>query len=177
MQINMSYLKYVPFGLPPSKEIYQENNSPPRKETRIADQLSAPLFSSGRFPQYLLKIDRGYWEICRAYLTVSQFFRKAEQKARKFTKYLHFPQQIAHDNCVALNEIIDVLLSSAEEEMLSSMLKAESDKQRGALMEIIRSSFTKKQYPNIYEAGTDSRMTGTRAFFIAVAHNSVNEVM
>ena len=51
-----------------------------------------------------------------------------------------------YDNCLALNEDVDVPLSSAEEEMLAPMLRAESDERRAALLETVRSSLTKKQY-------------------------------
>ena len=51
-----------------------------------------------------------------------------------------------YDNCLALNETLDVPFPSAEEEMMAPMLKAESDKQRATLLEMVRSSLTKKQY-------------------------------
>ena len=51
-----------------------------------------------------------------------------------------------YDNCLALNEAIDVPLPSAEDEMMTPMLKAESDERRATLLEMVRSSLTKKQY-------------------------------
>ena len=51
-----------------------------------------------------------------------------------------------YDNCLALNETLDVPFPSAEEEMMAPMLKTESDERRAALLEMVRSSLTKKQY-------------------------------
>lgn len=51
-----------------------------------------------------------------------------------------------YDNCLALNEALDVPFPSAEDEMMTPMLKAESDERRAALLEMVRSSLTKKQY-------------------------------
>ena len=51
-----------------------------------------------------------------------------------------------YDNCLALNETLDVPFPSAEEEMLAPMLKAEIDNRRAALLEMVRSSLTRKQY-------------------------------
>ena len=51
-----------------------------------------------------------------------------------------------YDNCLALNEALDVPLPSAEEEMMAPMLKAESDERRAVLLEMVRSSLTSKQY-------------------------------
>lgn len=51
-----------------------------------------------------------------------------------------------YDNCLALNETIDVPFPSAEDEILAPMLKAESDEHRAVLLEKVRSSLTSKQY-------------------------------
>ena len=51
-----------------------------------------------------------------------------------------------YDNCLALNETLDVPFPSAEEEMLAPMLEAESVERRAALLRAIRSSLTEKQY-------------------------------
>ena len=51
-----------------------------------------------------------------------------------------------YDNCLALNEALDVPFPSAEDEMMTPMLKAESDERRVTLLEMVRSSLTKKQY-------------------------------
>ena len=51
-----------------------------------------------------------------------------------------------YDNCLALNEAVDVPLPSAEEEMMAPMLKAESDERRAAQLEMVKSSLTSKQY-------------------------------
>ena len=50
------------------------------------------------------------------------------------------------DNCISLIEAIDAQLPSAEEVMLSPMQKAETDERRAALLEMVRSSLTSKQY-------------------------------
>ena len=51
-----------------------------------------------------------------------------------------------YDNCLALNETLDVPAPSAEDEVLAPMLKAESDERRAVLLEMVRSSLTGKQY-------------------------------
>ena len=51
-----------------------------------------------------------------------------------------------YDNCLALNETLDVPFPSAEEEMLAPMLEAEGAERRAALLRAVRSSLTEKQY-------------------------------
>ena len=51
-----------------------------------------------------------------------------------------------YDNCLALYETLDVPFPSAEEEMMAPMLKVESDERRAAVLELVRSSLTPKQY-------------------------------
>ena len=51
-----------------------------------------------------------------------------------------------YDHCFALNETLDVPFPSAEEEMMAPILKVESDERRAALLEMVRSSLTKKQH-------------------------------
>ena len=55
-----------------------------------------------------------------------------------------------YDHCLALNETLDVPFPSDEEEMMTPMLKAESDERRATLLEMVRSSLTKKQYRRLY---------------------------
>lgn len=50
------------------------------------------------------------------------------------------------DNCVSLIEAADVPLPSVEEIMLAPMMEAESDERRAILLEMVRSSLTRKQY-------------------------------
>ena len=50
------------------------------------------------------------------------------------------------DNCISLIEATDAQLPSAEEVMLTPMLKAENDKRRAALLEMVKSNLTSKQY-------------------------------
>ena len=50
------------------------------------------------------------------------------------------------DNCISLIEAADTQLPSAEEVMLAPVLKAESDERRAVLLEMVRSSLTRKQY-------------------------------
>ena len=51
-----------------------------------------------------------------------------------------------YDNCLTLNEALDVPFPSAEDEMMAPMLKVESDERRAAVLELVRSSLTPKQY-------------------------------
>ena len=50
------------------------------------------------------------------------------------------------DNCIPLIEAADAQLPSAEEVMLAPMLEAENNKRRAALLEMVRSGLTSKQY-------------------------------
>ena len=50
------------------------------------------------------------------------------------------------DNCVSLIEAADAQLPSAEEVMLAPVLKAENNERRAALLEMVKSSLTSKQY-------------------------------
>ena len=51
-----------------------------------------------------------------------------------------------YDNCLALNETLDVPSPSAEDEMLAPILEAECDERRAVLLEMVKSSLTSKQY-------------------------------
>ena len=50
------------------------------------------------------------------------------------------------DNCISLIEAADAQLPSAEEVMLAPMLETEDDERRAALLEMVKSSLTSKQY-------------------------------
>ena len=50
------------------------------------------------------------------------------------------------DYCISLIEATDAQLPSAEEVMLAPMLEAENNERRAVLLEMVRSSLTRKQY-------------------------------
>ena len=50
------------------------------------------------------------------------------------------------DNCISLIEATDAQLPSAEEVVLAPMLEAENNERRAALLEMVKSSLTSKQY-------------------------------
>ena len=50
------------------------------------------------------------------------------------------------DNCISLIEATDTHFPSAEEVMLAPMLETEDDERRAALLEMVKSSLTSKQY-------------------------------
>ena len=54
------------------------------------------------------------------------------------------------DNCISLIEAVDAHLPSAEEVMLSPMLKAENDERRAVLLEMVKASLTSKQYRRLW---------------------------
>ena len=51
-----------------------------------------------------------------------------------------------YDNCLALNETLDVPFPSAEDVMLAPILEAECAERRAILLEMVKSSLTGKQY-------------------------------
>ena len=54
------------------------------------------------------------------------------------------------DYCISLIEAIDAKLPSAEDEMLAPMLEAENNERRAALLEMVKSNLTSKQYRRLW---------------------------
>ena len=54
------------------------------------------------------------------------------------------------DYCISLIEVTDAKLPSAEDVMLAPMLEAENNERRAALLEMVKSSLTSKQYHRLW---------------------------
>ena len=54
------------------------------------------------------------------------------------------------DYCISLIEATDAKLPSAEDVMLAPMLEAENNERRAALLEMVKSSLTSKQYHRLW---------------------------